>query len=314
MPTNDDDPVAERRRAALKTIAAGGLALAGSALGVTPATADSNFLRRRIPSSGERIAAVGLGTYDSFDVADSASVALEPVLARFVALSGQMVDSSPMYGRSETVLGDLAAKLGLRDHLFLATKVWISGRAEGIRQMETSLDRLRTQRLDLMQVHNLLDWQAHLPALRDWQRQGRIRYLGVTHYHATAYRELAAVLRAAKPDFVQLNYSMAEREAEVSLLPLAHDLGIAVIVNRPFAKASLFARVRGKPLPVWAAEFGCASWAQFFLKFILAQPAVTCVIPATGKLPHLEDNLAAGRGQLPDARQRTRMAEYLATI
>ena len=260
MQTHDDDTVADRRRAALKAIAAGGLALAGSAFGATHATTDSGLLRRRIPSSGELIAAVGLGTYDSFDVADSASATLEPVLARFVALGGQMVDSSPMYGRSEAMLGNLAATLGLRDRLFLATKVWTHGRVEGIRQIETSLDRLRTKHLELMQVHNLLDWQVHLPTLREWQQQGRIRYLGVTHYHEAAYRELAAVLQAEKPDFVQLNYSMAEREAEVRLLPLAHDLGIAVIVNRPFAKSSLFARVRGKLLPGWAAEFDCASW------------------------------------------------------
>ena len=314
MKTGNGDSVADGRRAALKTIAAGGLALAGSALGAATTTMDSALLRRRIPSSGELIAAVGLGTYDSFDVADSASPALEQVLARFVALGGAMVDSSPMYGNSESVVGDLAAKLGLRDRLFLATKVWTRGHGEGIRQMETSLTRLRTRHLELMQVHNLVDWQVHLPTLREWKQLGRLRYLGVTHYHESAYRELEAVLRAEKPDFVQINYSLAEREAEMRMLPLAQDLGIAVIINRPFAKASLFSQVRGKPLPAWAAEFDCASWAQFFLKFILAEPAVTCVIPATGKVHHLEDNLAAGHGRLPDARQRARMAATLERI
>ena len=314
MKTGNGDSVADGRRAALKTIAAGGLALAGSALGAATTTMDSALLRRRIPSSGELIAAVGLGTYDSFDVADSASPALEQVLARFVALGGAMVDSSPMYGNSESVVGDLAAKLGLRDRLFLATKVWTRGHDEGIRQMETSLTRLRTRHLELMQVHNLVDWQVHLPTLREWKQLGRLRYLGVTHYHESAYRELEAVLRAEKPDFVQINYSLAEREAEMRMLPLAQDLGIAVIINRPFAKASLFSQVRGKPLPAWAAEFDCASWAQFFLKFILAEPAVTCVIPATGKVHHLEDNLAAGHGRLPDARQRARMAATLERI
>lgn len=314
MKTGNGDSVADGRRAALKTIAAGGLALAGSALGAATTTMDSALLRRRIPSSGELIAAVGLGTYDSFDVVDSASPALEQVLARFVALGGAMVDSSPMYGNSESVVGDLAAKLGLRDRLFLATKVWTRGHGEGIRQMETSLTRLRTRHLELMQVHNLVDWQVHLPTLREWKQLGRLRYLGVTHYHESAYRELEAVLRAEKPDFVQINYSLAERDAEMRLLPLAQDLGIAVIINRPFAKASLFSQVRGKPLPAWAAEFDCASWAQFFLKYILAEPAVTCVIPATGKVHHLEDNLAAGHGRLPDARQRARMAATLERI
>ncbi|WP_291986851.1 aldo/keto reductase [Candidatus Accumulibacter sp. ACC007] len=314
MKARDRGSVVYGRRALLKAIAASGAAVAGSVLGAPSGTPEGGLLRRRIPSSGELIAAVGLGTYQTFDVADSASTALEPVLARFVALGGQLVDSSPMYGRSESVLGELAAKLGVRDRLFLATKVWTSGRGEGIRQMEASLSRLRTQQLDLMQVHNLLDWQAQLPTLREWKEQGRIRYLGVTHYHEGAYREVEALLRAENPDFVQINYSMAERDAEERVLPLAQDLGIAVIINRPFAKASLFPRVRGKPLPEWAAEFDCASWAQFFLKFILAQPAVSCVIPATSKVKHLEDNLGAARGRLPDARQRARMAEYLARI
>ena len=314
MPTGNSHSLANGRRAALKTIAAGGLVLAGGALGAAPTTPDSGRLRRRIPSSGEMLAAVGLGTYATFDVAATALPALQQVLGRFVALGGQMVDSSPMYGRSEAVVGDLSAKLGLRNRLFLATKVWTHGRAEGIQQMETSLSRLHTKHLELMQVHNLLDWQVQLATLREWKQQGRLRYLGVTHYHAGAYRELEAVLRAEKPDFVQFNYSMAEREAELRLLPLALDLGIAVIINRPFAKASLFSRVRGQPLPEWAADFDCASWAQFFLKFILAQPAVTCVIPATSQLHHLEDNLAAGHGRLPDAQQRARMTETLARM
>lgn len=314
MKTGNKDSVAGGRRDVLRTLAAGGLALAGGALGGAPATPGGGPLRRRIPASGELISAVGLGTYDSFDVADPASSALEQVLARFVALGGQMVDSSPMYGNAESVVGDLAARLGLRDRLFLATKVWTHGRAEGMRQMETSFRRLRTQRLELMQVHNLVDWQVQLPTLREWKQQGRIRYVGVTHYHEGAYRELEAVLQSARPDFVQINYSLAEPAAEMRMLPLAQDLGVAVIVNRPFAKASLFARVRGKPLPEWAAEFDCASWAQFFLKFILAEPAVTCVIPATGKVQHLEDNLAAAHGRLPDAQQRARMRATLERI
>jgi len=308
MHSGPTEPPREGRRKALKMIAATGLALAG---GATAAATDGNVLGRRIPASGERLAAVGLGTYETFDVADAALPALQQVLARFVALGGQMVDSSPMYGRAESVLGHLAETLGARQRLFLATKVWTSGEADGVRQMETSFNRLRTRQLDLMQVHNLVDWQVHLATMRDWQRQGRIRYLGVTHYHAGAHRQLETVLRAARPDFVQINYSMAERDAESRLLPLAQDLGIAVIINRPFAQGALFTRVRGRPLPAWAAEFDCTSWAQFFLKFILAQPAVTCVIPATSKVLHLEDNLAAAQGRLPDERQLSRMAGSL---
>lgn len=318
MEVGDSGTVDDGRRRVLKTLASGAIALTSSALhasetlGETVANSGAGMLRRPVPSSGDSIAAVGLGTYESFDVVDAASSGLEPVLARFVALGGELVDSSPMYGHAEAVIGELAARLGVRHRLFLATKVWTRGHAEGVRQMETSFSRLRTKRLELMQVHNLVDWRVHLPTLRDWRNQGRIRYIGVTHYHASAYREVEAVLRTEKPDFLQINYSMAEREAEARLLPLAQDLGIAVIVNRPFAKASLFSQVRGQPLPAWAAEFDCASWAQFFLKFILAQAAVSCVIPATSKPQHLEDNLAAGRGRLPDARQRARMAETLA--
>lgn len=292
-------------------------ALAATALGGTSRMAgadEARLLRRRIPSSGESLAVIGLGTYRRFDVETDAVPALEPVLAAFVALGGELVDSSPMYGRAESVVGELARRLGVRDRLFLATKVWTSGRAEGIRQMETSLSRLGVQRLPLMQVHNLLDWRTQWLTLRDWQAAGRVRYLGVTHYHADAYRELEAVLRAERPDFVQLNYSLGEREAETRLLPLARDLGIAVIANRPFAQGALFERVRGKALPPWAAEFDSTSWAQFFLKFVLAHPAISCVIPATGQLSHLEDNLAAGRGRLPDAAQRARMIDVFARL
>ncbi|MCM8594093.1 aldo/keto reductase [Accumulibacter sp.] len=314
MKAEEHRPVRGERRRLLKTMAAGGIALAGSALGAKARPAPDGLLRRIIPSSGEAIAAVGLGTFDTFDVAPPLAPMLEPVVERFVALGGQVVDSSPMYGRSEAIVGELSARLGLRSHLFLATKVWTRGRREGLRQMEESLRLLRTECLDLLQVHNLVDWEAHLPTLRDWKQQGRIRYLGVTHYHEGAYRELETVLRATRPDFVQLNYSMAEREAELRLLPLAQELGIAVLVNRPFAKAALFSRVRGKPLPDWAADFDCASWAQFFLKFILARPAVTCVIPATGKPEHVEDNLAAARGRLPDVREQARMVDHLARV
>src|SRR5439155_3910108 len=205
------------------------------------------------------------------------------VLARFVELGGRVIDSSPMYGAAESVAGDLAAELAVADRLFWATKVWTSGREAGIRQMEQSLKRLRVARLDLMQIHNLLDWRTHLRTLREWKQAGRLRYIGVTHYTAGAYDELERVLRAEPLDFVQVNYSLGERDADRRILPLARERGVAVLVNRPFSECGLFQRVRGAPLPAWAAERGFDSWAQVFLKWILAHPAVTCVIPATSR-------------------------------
>jgi aryl-alcohol dehydrogenase-like predicted oxidoreductase len=239
---------------------------------------------------------------------------LKEVLREFVRAGGKVVDSSPMYGRSESVTGDLTAELGIRKQLFLATKVWTSGREAGIRQMEESFRRLRTERLDLLQVHNLVDYRTHLVTLRDWKAQGKIRYIGVTHYTASAYGQLAHVLSTEDVDFVQLNYSFAEREAEQRLLPLAAEREVAVLVNRPFAEGALFRKVRGKQLPPWAKEIGCASWAQIFLKFIISHPAVTCAIPATSKTDHLLDNMAALRGPLPDAAMRQQMIRYIAGL
>ncbi|MGH6689611.1 MAG: aldo/keto reductase [Gammaproteobacteria bacterium] len=272
------------------------------------------ILERPIPSSGEKLPSVGLGTWRTFDVggSDPARAPLKEVLQRLVAQGGRVVDSSPMYGAAESVVGDLASELGLTDRLFLATKVWTSGREAGIAQMEQSLRRLRVRRLDLMQIHNLLDWRTHLRTLRAWKDTGRIRYLGVTHYTASAYDELERVLRGQPLDFVQVNYSLGEREAERRILPVAREHGIAVLVNRPFAEGGLFQSVRGRALPPWAAEFDCQSWAQFFLKWILAHPAVTSVIPGTSRPQHLLDNMNAGVGKLPDAATRERMAALLA--
>jgi aryl-alcohol dehydrogenase-like predicted oxidoreductase len=270
-------------------------------------------LRRPIPRSGELLPAVGLGTWQTFDVGPRASerTELNEVLRLFVDAGGSVVDSSPMYGEAERVVGDLTAELGIRKRLFLATKVWTSGREAGIRQMENSLKLMRTPHLDLMQVHNLLDVATHLKTLREWKTAGRIRYLGITHYYSGAYAELERLVKSREYDFVQFNFSMVEREAEARLLPLCAETGTAVIINRPFAHASLFGRVKGKDLPPWAAEFDCTSWAQFFLKYILAHSAVTCVIPGTGRVAHLRDNLQAGIGRLPDAGTRRRMVEYL---
>ena len=296
------------RRAALRLMAAAAAARSASAGAASP------MLQRPIPSSGETIPAIGLGTWRTFDVGGSPAerAPLEEVLQRFVALGGQVIDSSPMYGAAESVLGDLGAALAVTDRLFLATKVWTSGREAGIAQMEQSFQRLRVRRLDLMQVHNLLDWRTHLRALRAWKQAGRIRYLGVTHYTASAYDELERVLRSEPLDFVQVNYSLGEREAERRILPLARERGIAVLVNRPFSEGGLFRRVRGQALPAWAAEVGCTSWAQIFLKWILAHPAVTCVIPATSRPQHVLDNMTAGTGALPDAATRDRIAALVA--
>jgi diketogulonate reductase-like aldo/keto reductase len=268
---------------------------------------------RPIPASGEMLPVVGLGTYQSFDVGGGASERdpLKDVLSLFVQQGGKLVDSSPMYGPSESVVGDLATELGITGRLFMATKVWTSGREAGIRQMEESLRRMKVPRMDLMQIHNLLDWKTHLGTLKQWKAAGRIRYIGITHYHSGAYAELERLMRTKDFEFVQFNYSIAEREAEERILPLAREIGVAVIVNRPFAQASLFSRVRGKDVPAWAAEFDCKSWGQFFLKYILGHPAVTCVIPATGKPQHLVDNMMAGIGRLPDAAMRKRMVAFM---
>ena len=286
--------------------------MAAAAAGAGPARAATApaLLQRAIPSGGETIPAIGLGTWRTFDVGGGKDerAPLKEVLQRFVELGGKVLDSSPMYGTAESVAGDLAAEAKVADKLFWATKVWTSGAAAGIKQMEQSLARMRVKRLDLMQIHNLLDWRTHLKTLRAFQSAGRVRYIGVTHYTAGAYDELERVLRAEPLDFVQVNYSIGEREADRRILPLARERGIAVLVNRPFTEGGLFQRVRSTPLPPWAAELGCESWAQLFLKWILAHPAVTCVIPATSRVAHLVDNMKAGVGPLPDAAAREKMA------
>ncbi|MBI2293155.1 MAG: aldo/keto reductase, partial [Betaproteobacteria bacterium] len=260
------------------------------------------MLRRAVPRSGELLPVVGLGTFVVFDVAPHAPemAELREVLKTFVAGGGSVVDSSPMYGHAESAVGELASALALRPSLFLATKVWTTGREAGVRQMKDSLRVMRTQRIDLMQVHNLLDLETHFKTLREWKQAGTIRYLGITHYHSGAYGELERLLKTRDYDFVQFNYSLAEREAETRLLAVAAETGTAVIINRPFAHGALFAKVKNRALPAWAAEFDCASWAQFFLKYILGHAAVTCVIPGSGKVRHMADNLGAGKGRLPD--------------
>ena len=264
------------------------------------------------PSAAKRLYPIGLGTWQTFDVGPSAAARkpLGEVLSLFVKLGGQVVDSSPMYGRSEDVVGDLAVQLGVRGKLFVATKVWTSGRASGIAQMEASERKLRG-RVDLMQIHNLQDADTHLETLRRWKAEGRIRYIGITHYTAGAHDALAAYIRRGGIDFVQVNYSLAEREAERRLLPLAKERGVAVLVNRPFGAGSLFRATRGKSLPAFANELGATSWAELFLKFVISHPAVTCAIPATSKTEHLRQNMNAGRGPLPDEAMRKKIAAAL---
>ena len=268
---------------------------------------------RAIPSSGETIPVIGLGTWQTFDAGASAA-ARAPLREVLALLEGNMVDSSPMYGAAESVVGDLLADLGMRSRVFLATKVWTSGRAEGIRQIEQSFRRLRAERLDLVQVHNLVDVATHARTLQDMKAQGRLRYIGITHYTSSAYREVERALKIAPWDFLQINYSLSEREAEERILPLARESKVAVIINRPFGSGSMFRATRGKPLPPWAADLGIATWAQYFLKWIVSHPAVTCAIPATSKPAHMKDNLGAGQGPLPDDKQRKLMAEFFDSL
>jgi diketogulonate reductase-like aldo/keto reductase len=295
------------------------LTTAGALLGASLMPAEARgqgLLERRIPKTGEALPAVGLGTGQVFDVAGSARdlAQAKETLRVFVEGGGRMVDSSPMYGSSEDVTGRLAAELGARPKLFVATKVWTSGKQAGIRQMEDSLRKLRVNSLDLMQVHNLVDAQTHLATLRDWKTAGRIRYFGITHYHAGAHGDLEQLVKKGDLDFVQVNYSLAEPEADPRLLGVAADAGTAVIVNRPFAEGAMFRRVRDRALPDWAKDAGAGSWAQVFLKWILAHPAVTCVIPGTRNPRHVADNLGALSGPLPDAALRRRMAEHFKSL
>lgn len=297
------------RRDLLITLAGMGAGLMGRNAFGAPAAA----IQRKIPRTGEMLPAVGLGTYDAFDVGSSERerAPVREVLRLFVEMGGAVIDTSPMYGSAEKVIGDLAADLNVQKSLFVATKVWTRGRQAGIDQMKTSMKLLHSNRIDVMQVHNLVDWKTHLKTLRGWKEKGTIRYIGITHYTESAYDDLERIMKVEELDFVQLNYSIGAREAEKRLLPLAADRGVAVIANRPFQKAALFRRVRGTRLPSWTADFDCSSWAQFFLKFILSHRAITCAIPATSNPKHLKDNMEAGRGKLPDAKRRKKMVEFM---
>ncbi|HEU4385561.1 MAG TPA: aldo/keto reductase [Anaeromyxobacteraceae bacterium] len=275
------------------------------------AAAPETLIEKPIPSTGVRIPVIGLGTSGTFDVPPgSGRSALAPVLQAFFDRGGTLIDSSPMYGAAEEVVGQLL-RTTRHGSVFAATKVWTDGKQAGIEQMEQSRRLWGVPRLDLMQIHNLRDWQIHVGTLKDWKSAGKIRYLGVTTSHGRMHDELEQALRKEPFDFVQLSYNLEDREVERRLLPLAVDRGIAVLVNRPFQRGGLFGKVRGKPLPPWAKDLGIASWAQYFLKFAVSHPAVTCAIPATSKVEHMEDDLAAARGRLPDAAERERMVRFV---
>jgi diketogulonate reductase-like aldo/keto reductase len=301
----------ELLQAAGTALAIGGLAPWPAVMAGTEA-----IIRKPIPASGEPLPVIGMGTWQTFHVGPDKTerAPLRYVLRAFFDHGGTLIDSSPMYDTAEEVTGDLVAELGEHERLFAATKVWTYGRDEGIRQMERSFRRMRVERMDLMQIHNLRDWRAHLPVLRDWKEEGRIRYLGITTSNPGQYQEFAEVMASETLDFVQLNYDIATRKAEEVLLPLAQERGMGVLVNRPFGGGQLFPLVKGRDLPEWAAEFDCRSWAQFFLKFVVSHPAVTCAIPATSNPAHAVDNMGAGFGRLPDADLRERMARHIAAL
>ncbi|CAN5584182.1 aldo/keto reductase [soil metagenome] len=277
---------------------------------------ENQLITRAIPSTGEVIPAIGMGTWQTFDAGNSTSKKenLQEVLRLFVEMGGKLIDSSPMYGSSEEVVGDLARNLNIHNSLFIATKVWTRGEENGKNQMRESMELLKADTIDLMQVHNLLDYQKHLKTIRNMKEQGKVRYIGITHYTTGSYPELIRVMKENPVDFVQFNFSLQTREAENSILPFARDNGVAVIINRPFEGGSLFSQVKGKDLPEWAKELDINSWGQFFLKYIISHPGVTCAIPATDKPKHLEDNMSACYGKLPDEGQRKKMVDIFKNL
>lgn len=271
------------------------------------------MMQRFIPSSGQALPVLGIGTWKCFDVTDASRyVELMSVLRAMVLQGGSLIDTSPMYGRAESVIGDVTGNLEERDHFFYATKVWTTGRAEGIAQMESSLKRMKRASIDLMQIHNLTDWKTHLPVLREWKAESKIKYIGITHYRDDMHAELERILLTEKDiDFVQFNYSIEARHAEKRLLKAAADLGVATLINRPFGEGALFRRVYGKSLPHWAADLGIHTWSSFFLQFILSHPEVTCVIPATSNPLHAVENFVQIHVKLPGSTERQRMIDYL---
>ena len=300
------DNLAQQRRLFLQWMAGLG---AVTVIGPGFAAPKLPAIRKAIPASGEKIPVIGMGSWLTFDVGDSeaARATRVQILQAFFDQGGALIDSSPMYGSSQEVIGHSLRQIKNKGALFAATKVWIYGQWLGIKQMEAARELWGVPRFDLMQIHNMLDWQAHLETLKAWKAEGRIRYIGITTSHGRRHQDLERALAKEPFDFVQFTYNLADRDVERRLLPLAAERGIAVIINRPFDGGALFGPVRGKPLPAWAAEFDCTNWAQFFLKFIVSHPAVTCAIPATSQVAHMRENMGAGFGRLPDAGERQRM-------
>ena len=270
------------------------------------------MLQRLIPSTNEPIPAIGIGSWIQFDVGDQSPEReeLKQVLRLMHERKATLIDSSPMYGRSEQVIGELTSETGLAQSFFYATKVWTKGREAGIKQMKESMQKMKRPVMDLIQIHNLVDWQTHLKTIRQWKKEGAIRYTGITHYTTSSHVDLEQIIQKEPVDFVQFNYSIGTRHAEKRLLPLAKDKGVAVIINEPLEKGRLFDKVRNTSLPPWTKDYGIESWAGFFLKFIISHPAVTCVIPATSDSAHAKDNLKAGEGVIPEEKGRKMMAKY----
>ncbi|HET7852959.1 MAG TPA: aldo/keto reductase [Candidatus Methylomirabilis sp.] len=275
--------------------------------------AKANVIKRTIPSSGERLSVIGMGTSRTFSD-DVSKEQLGEVMQTFFDHGGQLIDSSPMYGPAERLVGGLLKTTKNARGLFVATKVWTDGKQSGIEQMQRSMQLLGVGAIDLMQIHNLRDWKVHIHTLREWKAQGKIRYLGITTSHGSRHEEFETIMKAEQLDFVQFSYNLVDREAERRLFPIATEKGIATLINRPFQRGGMFDKVEGKKLPEWAAEFDCTSWAQFFLKFVVSHPQVTNVIPATSKVDHMIDNMGAGYGRLPDAKMRERMVRYLEAL
>jgi len=293
------------------------LAALAATVATRPAQGEAAGLNTRaIPAGGERLPVIGMGSWMTFDVGDDESLRAKrvAVLQAFFDHGGALVDSSPMYGSSEAVIGECLQPIKNKKRLFAATKVWTPGRWFGVKQMEASQRLWGVPRFDLMQIHNMLDWETHLETLKAWKADGRIRYIGITTSHGRRHEAMERALTREKFDFVQFTYNLIDREVEQRLLPLAAERGIAVIINRPFQRGGLFDRVRGKALPAWAGEFDCANWAQFFLKFIVSHPAVTCAIPATTRVDHMIENMGAVAGHLPDAQQRQRMIAHVQSL
>ena len=299
------------RRAATKLLAVG---ISSMLLNPFPKFDQNKTMQKRIiPSSGEAIPVIGIGTWQTFDVGPSKEerIPLKEVLKVLVENGGSVIDSSPMYGRSEKVVGELTTELKIKENIFEATKVWTTGQSAGIREMDRSMRLMQCAPMDLMQIHNLVDWQTHIQTLKKWKEAGKIRYIGATHYHQGGYAEMEKIMKTEPLDFIQINYNLRVQDAAERILPLAKDKGIAILINRPYEGGALFRKTKNKAFPAWAAEFGAATWGQLFLKFILANPAVTCVIPGTAKPKHMRDNVQAGFGELPTSIHLGKMVKLL---